>query len=115
MEYKKDIISPKAGATQMPSVCKGCPNEHKCRDVWATPRQGPFSAGGIILASVAAFLLPIFFAILATALIRVYYTGAGIDVKVQILASLFGLAFGAGVAWMIMPLIRKHFREYNDK
>lgn len=108
---------PGAGQTD-DSHCAGCPTSDTCRQVWSLSRRGPFSPVGLSLSSAVAFLLPIITAIIAGVLADAYLSGpepladpsVGNTFSLWIVIAVFvGLAVGAGVAWLIMPFIRRHF------
>ena len=90
-------------------ACDSCPHSHACRDVWAKPNHGPFSPGGLILASILAFIVPIITAVIAAAIVRHSTDQTGHTSVNEILAALAGLLAGAALAWLIMPFIKKHF------
>lgn len=103
--------SPTAKSTE-PSVCTGCPEAHKCRAAWSAPHQGPFSAVGLSLGSVLAFLLPITTAIIAAASVHAHQTDPP-SVLWDIIAAAFGMFLGAAIAMLVMPLIKKHFPKQS--
>lgn len=90
-------------------ACDSCPQSHACRDVWAKPNQGPFSPGGLILASILAFIVPIITAVIAAAIVRHNTDPTGHTAVNEILAALAGLLAGVALAWRVMPCIKKHF------
>jgi len=89
-------------------ACAGCGQRHLCRDVWEKPNQGPLSSTGLLVGSMLVFLLPILTAIIA-AVIAGNYTVEKDFSGVQAMAAAGGAIVGVIVAWLGMPLVRKHF------
>ena len=95
-------------------ACEGCGQKHLCREVWAEPNRGPLSSAGVLVGSMLVFLLPILTAIVAAALVgnntanKEFSSG-------QAMAAVGGLIAGAIVAWLLMPLVRKHFSRYDPE
>ncbi|MBI9018338.1 MAG: SoxR reducing system RseC family protein [Phycisphaerae bacterium] len=87
--------------------CTGCPNKDMCREVWAEENKGPLSPAGLVLSSIAAFLLPLICAIIAGSLAQKYMHDN--SDKIQIVASLGGLIVGVLIAWPIVQLLKNKF------
>ena len=58
-----------------------------------------------------AFLLPVVTAIVAGALTRKYYPDTDSLPLHEIIAAALGFVGGGILAWVIMPLIKKHYYE----
>lgn len=106
---RDDESGQEPGQQEQPAVCVGCPQEHTCRDVWAKGNEGPFTPGGLVLASVVVFLLPLVTAVAGGVLVKKWAPQAG---AAWLLAGAAGgLIMGAFLARLIMPLLRKHFHD----
>ena len=92
-----------------PEACAGCPQEHACREVWAKSNEGPFTAGGLVLASVVAFLLPLLTAVAGGVLVRAWAPTAAAPWLLAGAAG--GLVVGVALARLTMPFLRKHFHD----
>jgi hypothetical protein len=90
-------------------VCNGCPEADKCRQVWSMPNQGPFTSAGLSLAGILVFLLPIFTAIVAGALVHAFVRPNSKTHRWEIAAAAAGLIAGAFLARLLLPLIKKYF------
>ena len=90
-------------------VCSGCPEADKCRQVWSMPNQGSFTSAGLTLSSILVFLLPIITAIIAAALTHTFFPPQANSTRWEIAAALVGLIVGAGLALILLPLIKKYF------
>jgi len=88
--------------------CAGCPDSHGCRAAWAAPRRGPYSAAGLVWASIAVFLWPLLVAVSAALLARQYLKFADTVLWEAVFAGC-GLLAGAVTAWALLPLIKKKF------
>ncbi len=86
-------------------ACSSCPQSDECRDVWAKPNKGPFSAVGLVISSILVFILPIVTAIIAAAIVKSRQGATG----KQIVAALIGLLIGVGLAACFTPLVRRRF------
>ncbi len=91
-------------------ACSNCPNTDKCREVWAEENRGPLSPGGLAISSVIAFLFPLAVAILAGAVGKTMK----VTENMVILYSLVGLIIGAGVAAVLVKVIKKRFASNPD-
>jgi len=98
-------------AKESEEVCKGCPHGDECRKVWSATHRGPFTPTGLTLGSALVFLLPIATAITTGAVARTLTKGANHTTMVQALAAGGGLVFGAFIAWLLMPVIKKRYYE----
>ena len=98
-------------------ACNQCPHNDKCHDVWAQSNHGPFSPGGLILASILAFIIPIVTAVIAASIVR-HTSGQPSQSPNtstnEILAALGGFIAGATLAWLGMPILKKHFPANNQ-
>ena len=92
-------------------VCKGCPQGDECRKVWSAIHQGPFTPTGLTLVSALVFLLPIATAITTGAVARTLTKDSNHTTMIQALAAGGGLVFGAFIAWLLMPVIKKRYYE----
>ena len=89
-----------------PGACRGCSQQHACRDVWSAANRGPFSPTGLIFASIAAFLLPLLGAAVGAALVA--HRNRSSDFTWQMgLAALVGLLLGGSLGALIVHRIRK--------
>ena len=89
---------------QQPKPCAGCPQEHACRNVWAAENKGPLTATGMVLASLAAFALPL--AAAATGAVAGATIG-GQDSWHTAAGTLAGLAAGVALGVALVRIIRK--------
>ncbi len=97
------------------SACGSCPNSDKCRDAWAHGNEGPLNSSGLVLSSIAAFILPLIMAIIVGSLTGSY---AHPDDKMlyQIAGSFAGLIVGGLIAYFIVRYLKEKFpAESNCK
>lgn len=92
-------------------ACAGCPQSDPCRQVWSMPNTGPLTSGGLLISSILVFLLPIVCAIIAGGVYQTYRSESNDSPWLVLLAAFVGLIVGAFIAWLTMPLIKKHFYE----
>jgi len=95
----------------LPAACSSCPSSDHCRNVWSISSHGPFTPAGLDLACILVFLLPILCAIIAGALLPLFTSIKDSSSWLQILAAAGGLLIGAFFAWLVLPLLKKHFHE----
>jgi len=100
-----------APGAEEPRACSSCPSSDRCREVWSISRRGPYTPVGLVLASILVFLLPLLTAITAGALVPGYFPDGDSRSWIQIFAAAGGLLVGAFLAWLLMPLLKKHFHE----
>lgn len=94
-----------AGADDV--VCSGCPDAHQCRQVWSLQRPGNLGGISLVLASAAAFLLPVLTAIVAAALTGRYLRSDDHMTLWQAAAAVSGLIAGALIGWRVVRSINK--------
>ena len=108
-ETNTPIIQPSPSGQSNQKICASCPNAHQCREVWSSPRRGPFSPTGLSLSSAVVFLLPIVSAISAGALAENFMADVDGFSHGLAVAMVTGLLLGIFAAWLILPAIKKRF------
>jgi len=109
-EDKSNDQEPVLEAPENPA-CSGCPQSDPCRQVWSMPNTGPLTSGGLLISSILVFLLPLVCAIIAGGLFQIYRPDSNDSGWLVFLTAFAGLIVGAFIAWLTMPLIKKHFYE----
>ncbi len=100
------------GGSPVPGACAGCPDGDSCRTAWAAPRRGPYSAVGLVWASIAVFLWPLFLAVSTALLARQYLEFADTDLWEAVFAGC-GLLAGGLTAWAVLPWILRRFPAHS--
>ena len=98
-----DSSARSAGADHV--FCRGCPDAHQCRQVWSLPQRGNLNGARLVLASAAAFLLPVLTALLAAVLVGRYLRSAEYLTVWQGAAAALGLVAGALIGRRMVRLI----------
>ncbi len=92
-----------------PESCRGCVQTDMCREVWASENKGPLSPAGLVLASMTAFFVPVLTAIGGGVVAHALWSEAEHAGGIQAGGVVVGLAVGVGLAWLLMPVVKRYY------
>lgn len=98
------LLPPQSGGEES-LACGHCGHRHACREIWSSPNKGPLSSGGLVLASLTAFLWPCVTAIAGGAWAMKHY-GTQSNIP-QFAGAGLGLLAGAALAALIVHIIKR--------